>query len=193
MIGVITQEAIDRQNAAAKGYRPYLGTGHAADSPSNEPGRARESGPGEIAAAHHLGDGPHGVPGLDAQPHHVRMPWQARVTGEGPVASEIRSQRPAAQDASMESVTVLTDSAAGAPAGSSYRDHAGRAVVEHMDAAAAAAPGLAGQLGPRAPGGVPLLGPERVAPTGVNARFRVSPPQAATAGGAVYLPARGAF
>ena len=75
---VITQEARDRQNAAvAKAYRPYLSTGHAAESPSNEPGRARESGPGEIAAGQHLSDGPHGAPGLDAQPQRVRPDWRA--------------------------------------------------------------------------------------------------------------------
>ena len=37
------------------------------------------------------------------------------------------------------------------------------------------------------------LGPERVAPTGVGARFRVNAPQAAALGGATYLPGRGAF
>ena len=116
---------------------------------------------------------------LDAQPRRVRMPWQASVAGDGPVADEVRSRRPAAQDASLESVTVLTDSAAGAPAGSSYRDHGGQVAVEHMNAAAAASPALAGQLGPRAPSGVPVLGPERVAPTGVGSQFRVNVPQAA--------------
>ena len=35
---------------------------------------------------------------------------------------------------------------------------------------------------------LPGLGPERVAPTGVGARFRQNAPQAAALGGAMYLP-----
>lgn len=190
MIGCVTQEAIDRQNAAAaKAYRPYLSVGHGAESPSNEPGRSRESGPGEIAAGHRLGDGPHGVPGLDAQPQRVRPPWQAGVMGDGPMAAGIRDQRAGVQAIGAEAVTTVTQTGAGAPIGSSYHEH-GAAVdrVEHMPAAVAASPALAGQLGPRAPSGIPLQPPIHTAPTGPGAQFRVNTPQAAARGGATYLP-----
>ena len=106
--------------------------------------------------------------------------------GDGPVADEVRNQRPVARGIGQEATTVVAQTAASAPAASAYHDHAGQAVVEHMPAAAAASPALAGHLGPRAPSGVPVLGPERVAPTGVGAQFRVNAPQAA--GSLVALP-----
>lgn len=109
--------------------------------------------------------------------------------GDGPVAAGVSGQRPGVQGIGQEAFTTVTQTGACAPIGSSYHEHGAAAdQVEHMPAAAAAAPALAGQLGPRAPSGVPVLGPERVAPTGAGAQFRQNAPQAAARGGAVYLP-----
>jgi hypothetical protein len=85
----------------------------------------------------------------------------------------------------------------GAPIGSSFHDHAAGMTVDVQQAGfrEAADRGHAlQQMAQRRPSGDPSgLGPERVAPTGVGARFRQNMPQAAAHGGATYLPARGAF
>lgn len=85
-------------------------------------------------------------------------------------------------------LATLRQTAEGAPPGSSYRDHmTATADVQHLDFATAADRHHAlGQLGPREPSGDPsALGPERVAPTGVGATFRHSPPRE-VAGVALY-------
>ena len=186
----VTEQGIQAQRElTGKSFSPYIDAGHAADSPSNEPGRPRESGQGEIAAGQHLSDGPHGVPGLDAQPQRVRPDWRAGVMGDGPIAAGIREQHAGVQGIGQEAVTTVTQTGEGAPIGSSYLEHGGAVdQVEHMPAAAAASPSLAGQFGPRAPSGVPLQPPAHVAPTGPEARFRQNMPQAASRGGATYLP-----
>ena len=105
--------------------------------------------------------------GLDAQPPRVRLPWQAGVMGDGPVANEVRNQHAGVQGIGQEAFTTVTQT--------------GGAVdqVEHMPAAAAASPSLAGQLGPRAPSGIPLQPPIHTAPAGPGARFRGNAPQPA--------------
>ena len=111
--------------------------------------------------------------------------------GSGPLAtmSEHRDYQGPITEA--HGVTLTCD-ATGAPLGSSFGEHAGRmsVAVQLAGLAEAADRGHAlTQMGQRRPSGDPsALGPERVAPTGVDARFRVSPPQAAALGGATYLP-----
>jgi len=93
--------------------------------------------------------------------------------------------------ASAPGVTLRSDTS-GAPIGSSFHDHAAGMSVDVQQAGyqEAADRGHAlTQMGQRRPSGDPsALGPERVAPTGVNARFRENMPQAASRGGATYLP-----
>ena len=87
---------------------------------------------------------------------------------------------------------TLTSDTSGAPLGSSFHDHAAGMTVDVQLAglAEAADRGHAlTQMGQRRPSADPsALGPERVAPTGVGARFRENMPQAAAHGGATYLP-----
>ena len=61
------------------------------------------------------------------------------------------------------------------PLASAIAGHQGRAQVQMLDAASAASPGLAGQLGRNAPSGIPGQPAPHVAPTGVGAQFRTSP------------------
>lgn len=140
------------QQEAAKSYRPYIGDGHAADSPQNEPrtgapGRHPASGQyaSEIAAGHHVA----GTPSMDYQPGLSPAPAAQLATssgGETALASPITANQ-------------------------------GTAIVHRFDAASAASPGLAGQLGRNTPSGIPGQPPVHVAPTGVGAQFRVSPPR----------------
>jgi hypothetical protein len=66
----------------------------------------------------------------------------------------------------------------------------GMAAVHRLDAAGAASPGLAGQLGRNMPSGVPVQPAPHVAPTGPGAEFRVSPGRS-MGGGPVSLPGAG--
>jgi hypothetical protein len=68
--------------------------------------------------------------------------------------------------------------------------HNGRASVQRLDGAPAASAALASALGRNAPSGLAGQPPVHVAPTGVGAQFRVSPPRSVP-GGAVSLPAPG--
>jgi hypothetical protein len=58
---------------------------------------------------------------------------------------------------------------------SSIAEHQGTAEVGRLDAASAASPGLAGALGRNYPSGILGQPAPHVAPTGVGARFRLSP------------------
>jgi hypothetical protein len=160
MIGLVTQEAMDRQNAATAA-------------------KAATMAGGEIARGHHVSTDQLGHLGLDCQPPRVSPPWQAGVDGDGPMADGVREHRP--------HVTVLHQAGASSALGSSLQSSGtGQAVVEHMDAAGAASPGLPARLGERAPSGIPGQPPDHVAPTGVGARFRENAPQAHAAN--LYLP-----
>ena len=87
---------------------------------------------------------------------------------------------------------TLTCDASGAPLGSSFGEHAdGMSVTVQLAGLQEAADrGHAlQQMGQCRPSGDPsVLGPARVAPTGVGAQFRQNAPQAAASGAAVYLP-----
>jgi len=159
----------DDDEDAEKSFRPYIAGGHAAESPSNEPGRPRESGPGEIAAGHEASAGLHAA-AMDAQAQAVHLPWQAGVQGDGQMAAQIRDHRPSAQVISRADTTALTQSAAGAPIGSSYSEHAGHVTVAHTGVAP----------------GQPSV---HTAPNNTSGQgLRENAPQAASRGGAVYLP-----
>ena len=93
--------------------------------------------------------------------------------------------------AAVPGVTLRSDTS-GAPLASSFHDHAAGMTIAVQQAGyqEAADRGHAlQQMGQRRPSGDPsALGPDRVAPTGVGAQFRVNAPQAAVHGGASYLP-----
>ena len=111
--------------------------------------------------------------------------------GSGPLAAMSEHMDYQGPIAAAHGVTLTSDTA-GAPLGSSFHDHAAGMTVEVQQAgyAEAADRGHAlQQMGQRCPSGDPsALGPERVAPTGVGARFRQNAPQAAAHGAATYLP-----
>ena len=111
--------------------------------------------------------------------------------GSGPLATMSEHRDYQGPIAAAHGVT-LTGDTGGAPIGSSFHDHAAGMTAEVQMAGfrEAADRGHAlTQMGQRRPSGDPsALGPERVAPTGVGARFRQNTPQAAAHGGAVYLP-----
>ncbi len=86
---------------------------------------------------------------------------------------------------------TLTSDTSGAPLACSFHDHAAGMTVEVQQAgyAEAADRGAAlQQMGQRRPSGMAGQPAEATAPTGVGARFRQNAPQAASHGGAVYLP-----
>lgn len=148
-----------------KGYRPYLAEGHAADSPQNGQragGAGRHPGSGQYRGEVAAG---HGIDGSG------RMGYQ-----------------PGLEPLPLAGLATMTGSQ-GALA-SALAEHQGAAMVAQIAASQAASPGLAGQLGRNAPSGIPGQPPVHVAPTGVGARFRVSPPRA-NAGGMASLPAPG--
>ena len=102
--------------------------------------------------------------------------------GSGPLAAMSEHRDYQGPIAAAHGVTLTSDTS-GAPLGSSFHDHAAGMTVEVQRAgyAEAADRGHAlQQMGQRCPSGDPsALGPERVAPTGVGARFRQNAPQAA--------------
>jgi hypothetical protein len=61
------------------------------------------------------------------------------------------------------------------PIASSIRDHQGRARVQVLDQARAASPGMFGQLGVNAPGGIAPQPAPSTAPSGTGQEFRQSP------------------
>ena len=148
---------------ASKGYRPYLAEGHAADSPQNSPragGAGRHPGSGQYRPEIAAG---HGIDGSG------RMGYQ-----------------PGLEPQPLTALATMTGSQ-GALA-SAIAEHQGAAMVAQIAASQAASPGLAGQLERNAPSGIPGQPPVSVAPTGVGAQFRVSPPRMP---GVVALPAPG--
>lgn len=116
--------------------------------------------------------------------------------GSGPLATMSEHMDYQGPIAAAHGVTLTSDTS-GAPIGSSFHDHAAgmTAQVQRAGFQEAADRGHSlQQMGQRGPSGDPAaLGPERVAPTGLGGRFRENMPQAASRGGATYLPARGAF
>ena len=149
----VTAQGIAQQ-AAEKAYRPYLADGHALDSPQNEPrtgAAGRHPVSGQFASEIAAGHHVAGTPPrLDYQPGLGSMPTTELATVTG------------AESALASSITA----------------NQGTALVHRFDAASAASPGLAGQLGRNTPSGIPGQPPMHVAPTGVGAQFRVSPPRA---------------
>jgi len=80
MLGVVSVEGRDRQAAdLAESSRPYIQAGHAAESPSNE-----------------------------AAPEQVQLPWQAGVTGDGPMADGVRGQCASVQRIDLDAVTLVS-------------------------------------------------------------------------------------
>jgi hypothetical protein len=79
--------------------------------------------------------------------------------------------------ASMPATELATSSGSETALASPITANQGTALVHRFDAASAASPGLAGQLGRNTPSGIPGQPPVHVAPTGVGAQFRVSPPR----------------
>jgi hypothetical protein len=111
--------------------------------------------------------------------------------GSGPLATMSEHMDYQGPIAAAHGVTLTSDTS-GAPIGSSFHDHAAgmTAAVQQAGFREAADRGRAlQQMGQRRPSGDPSgLGPERVAPSGVGARFRQDAPQTAAHGAAVYLP-----
>ena len=111
--------------------------------------------------------------------------------GSGPLAAMSSHADHQGPLGPVHGATLRSDTG-GAPMGSSFHDHAAGMTVEVQRAgyAEAADRGRAlQQMGQRCPSGDPsALGPARVAPTGVGARFRQNAPQAAASGAATYLP-----
>lgn len=154
---VVTEQGIRQQRemfaraAAEKGFRPYLADGHALDSPQNEPRTG--------AAGRHPATGQY--TSEIAAGHHVTgtPPHMDNQPGLSPV--------PAAR--------LATATGSEAALASPITANQGMAEVHRLDAASAASPGLAAQLGRNAPSGIPGQPAPHVAPTGVGAQFRVSP------------------
>ena len=128
--------------------------GHAADSPGNAagpaPGRYMERPAGWAAVGHPT-----------EQSRDITVMHQ----------QQNRTPRPGA--------SLATVYGAEGPLGSSIQQHQGRAQVEVLDQVAAANPTLAGQLGPRAPSGIPGQPGDHIAPsTTGEVRDRMAAPPA---------------
>ena len=145
--------ATEQGIAAEKSYRPYISAGHASDSPQNEPRAAtagRHPGTGQFASEIATG-------------HHVAgMPPRMGLQPDLSLA-------PATQ--------LATSSGAETALASPITAHPGMAEVQRLDAAGAASPGLAGQLGRNMPSGIPGQPMPHVAPSWPGAQFRVSAPR----------------
>jgi hypothetical protein len=121
-------------------------SGLAADSPGNTflaPGRLRETPDGWAAVGHPT----------------------TQSNGCEVLNYQTRTPRPGAELATMSGHVD-------GPLGSSISQHQGRATVQILDQASAANPALAGQLGPRAPSGIPGQPADHIAPTGAQLEQR---------------------
>lgn len=188
---VFTEQGIRQQREMlAKGFKPYAAEGHAAESPANRdrpavnPDESAVGHPGALGAQRVMPDeDAEWDAWVDSWPDDARKaapgrhPQTGRFRGELAVGHGIDGGQMSYQP-SLTPVPAarLASSTGGEGAlASSIAMHQGMAQVHRFDAASAASPGLAAQLGHNAPSGIPGQPPIHVAPTGVGSQFRVSP------------------